>query len=574
LKNPYGKWLASAGALLAVVALAGCGGGSSSDTGGGGSSSASTSAGGGKGGTLTTLASDNFGTIDPAINYTFQGWQFLIITNDGLVGFKRAAGVEGTKIVADLATEVPTPTDGGKTYTFTLRKGIKYSDGTPLKASDFRFVMERQFKAGGPVATFYQGIVGGDACAAKPATCDLSKGVVADDAAGTVTFHLTAPDAEWLQKLSLPFAFAVPQSSPNEDVGNKALPGTGPYMTESYSPSGEVKLVRNPNFKEWSKEAQPDGLPDEIVQKFGASVSSQVTQVANNQADWLFSGQTIPADRLPELSSKYADRVHVNALTADWYFALNTQIPPFNNLKARQGVNYATDRNAIVKIAGGPQLAVPTCQILPPNFPAYEPYCPYTKNAGSGNLYNGPDFAKGQQLVDESGTKGMSVTVNTTTDENEKNLGLYFVSLLNKLGYKAKLQALAPGPQYPYVQNSKNKVQIGWSAWYQDYPAPSDFLNVLLGCDNYNPGSDASPNIAEFCDKAIQAKIDQALKVGVTDPDAANKIWTEVDHDMTDAAPWIDLYNPKQIDFLSDRVKGYTWSPQWYLLLDQMSVAG
>jgi len=572
LKNPYGKWLAGAGVLLAAVALAGCGGSSSSGSSSGGGASNS-SAAGGKGGTLTTLASDNFGTIDPAINYTFQGWQFLIITNDGLVGFKRAGGVEGTKIVPDLATSIPEPTDGGKTYTFTLRKGIKYSDGTPLKASDFRFVMERQFKTGGPVASFYQGIVGGDACAAKPDTCDLSKGVVTDDAAGTVTFHLTAPDAEWLQKLSLPFAFAVPQTAPNKDVGNSALPGTGPYKVDSYTPNGEIKLVRNPNFKEWSKEAQPDGLPDVIVQKFGASVSSQVTQVENNQADWLFSGQTIPADRLPELSSKYADRVHVNALTADWYFALNTRIPPFNNLKARQGVNFATDRNAIVKIAGGPQIAVPTCQILPPNFPAYEGYCPYTKNPGGGK-YNGPDFQKGQQLIDESGTKGQSVTINTTTDENEKNLGLYFVSLLNKLGYKAKLQALAPGPQYPYVQNSKNKVQMGWSAWYQDYPAPSDFLNVLLGCSNFHPGSDASPNIAAFCDKAIEAKIQQALKVGVTDPEAANKIWTDVDHSMTDAAPWVDLYNPKQIDFLSDRVKGYTWSPQWYLLLDQLSVAG
>ena len=89
---------------------------------------------------------------------------------------------------------------------------------------------------------------------------------------------------------------------------------------------------------------------------------------------------------------------------------------------------------------------------------------------------------------------------------------------------------------------------------------------MLLGCGSFHPHSDASPNIAGFCDKDIQAKMDQASAMGVTDPEGANKLWAEVDHDVTDQAPWVDLYNPKQIDFLSKRVQGYQWSPQWYLL--------
>ena len=113
-------------------------------------------------------------------------------------------------------------------------------------------------------------------------------------------------------------------------------------------------------------------------------------------------------------------------------------------------------------------------------------------------------------------------------------------------------------------------MQVAWSAWYQDYPAASDFLNVLLGCGSFHPHSDASPNIAGFCDKDIQAKMDQgARRLGVTDPEAANKIWAQVDHDVTDQAPWVDLFNPKQIDFLSKRVQGYQWSPQWLRLYDQ-----
>jgi peptide/nickel transport system substrate-binding protein len=144
--------------------------------------------------------------------------------------------------------------------------------------------------------------------------------------------------------------------------------------------------------------------------------------------------------------------------------------------------------------------------------------------------------------------------------------------LLNKLGYKASLQALSPSIQYPYVQNSKNKVQFAFSDWYQDYPAASDFLDILLGCDSYHPNSNSSPNIAEFCNKSIQAKMSQAETTGLSDPQAANQQWAQVDKDVTDQAPWVAMYNPKYIDFLSSKVKGYLFSPQWYFLLDQASV--
>src|SRR5207247_10033779 len=160
----------------------------------------SSSSSGNAGGTLTTVAkAAPSGSPDPQIDYTLQEWQLLIQTHGGLVGFKRAAGTQGTKIVPDLATTVPKPTDGGKTYAFTLRKGIKFSNGKTLKASDVKYTFERLFKIGqSPNAgTWYNVIVGGDAGVKTPATCDLSKGVIADDAAGTVTFHLTKGDPEF-----------------------------------------------------------------------------------------------------------------------------------------------------------------------------------------------------------------------------------------------------------------------------------------------------------------------------------------------------------------------------------------
>jgi peptide/nickel transport system substrate-binding protein len=551
------------GAAVAAVALiaAACGGSSQSSTAGQGTAH--------KGGTFTILANSAFGVADPAQNYTLEEWQLLIDTHDGLVGFAKVGGLAGTKIVPDLATSIPTPTNGGKTYVFHIRRGIKFSNGQTLKPSDFVTTFERQFTVPGPTS-FYSGIVGANKCSTKG--CNLSKGVVANDSAYTLTINLTAPDPELMDQLTLPFAYAVPASTSPKLTGNNVPPGTGPYMWKSYNPNTEAVLVRNPYFHVWSAVAQPPGYPNEIIEKYGLQVSDEVTQVQNGSANEVFDGDQIPSDQLSQLNSpKYAGQVHVNTLTADWYFALNTSRPPFNNLLARQAINYAANRSAYVKIAGGPSLAVPTCQILPPNFPSYTPDCPYT--AGTNHTkWTAPDVAKAKQLVQQSHTAGMKVVVDGTNDQVGKALVEQMVSDLNAIGYKATPQLLAASIQYPFVQNSSNagKWNVGWSAWYQDYPAPSDFLNVLLGCGNIHPNSDASPNIAEFCNKTIQAKINQAETTAATNPSGAAALWTQVDHMDTTQAPWVDLYNPKQIDFLSKNVHGYSWNPQWYILIDRL----
>ena len=555
--------LSVAAIALAVIA-AGCGGSSKSSK-----STTSTTAAGGKGGTMITVANAApSGSPDTQVNYTLQEWQLLIMTHDGLVAFKRAGGSEGTKIVPDLVESIPKPTNGGKTWVFKLRSGIKFSNGETLTGNDVKATFERLFKIGDSpnAGTWYNGIVGADACIKSPKTCNLSKGIVVNG--NTVTFHLTTGDPEFLDKLAVPFAFILPASTPAKDV-NIPPPGTGPYKWAEYSPSKQIKLVRNPFFKQWSAAAQPEGNPDVIIQKFGLTPDAEVTQVENGQADWMFD--QIPAGRLNEISTKFADQVHINPLTQVEYMALNTRIPPFNNLKARQAVNFATDRNALVKIYGGPKLATPTCQVLPPNFPGYEPYCPYTINPGSGK-WTGPDMQKAKQLMAQSGTKGMAVKVNTQNTDPQRSYGLYFVGLLNKLGYKATLQPLSGSIQYPYVQNSKNKVPMAWSDWYQDYPAASDFLVVLLGCGSFHPNSNASPNIAAFCNNSIQGKMNQAEKTGITNQSAANQQWAAIDKAVTDQAPWVAMMNTKYVNFIAKRVKGFIFSPQWYFMLDQASL--
>jgi peptide/nickel transport system substrate-binding protein len=550
-------------AALSVIALTAAGCGSSSPSSSSGSSTTPQS-----GGTFTILANSAFGVADPAQNYTLEEWQLLIDTHDGLTGFAKVGGVAGTKIVPDLATSIPTPTNGGKTYVFHIRRGIKFSNGQVLKPSDFVTTFERQFTVPGPTA-FYNDIVGASACSTSG--CDLSKGVVANDSAYTLTINLTAPDPEIMDQLALPFAYAVPADTSLHLTGNNVPPGTGPYMWKSYNPNTEAVLVRNPYFHVWSAVAQPNGYPNEIIEKYGLQVSDEVTEVENGEANEVFDGDQIPADDLSTLNSPtYAGQVHVNTLTADWYMALNTTRPPFNNLDARQAINYAANRTAYVKIAGGSSLAVPACQILPPNFPSYTPYCPYT--TGPQTVWSAPNLAKAKALVAASGTAGDTVVVDSTNDQVGTALAEQMVSDLDSIGYKASTQLLSGTNQYPYVQNSANAGtwNVAWSAWYQDYPAPADFLNVLLGCGSIHPNSDASPNIAEFCDPTIQNQINQAESEEATDPSGAAALWTKIDHEDTLQAPWVDLYNPKQIDFLSKNVHGYEWNPQWYILIDQL----
>ena len=548
-------------AVVAVIASA-CGSGSSGGSSEGGGSH--------RGGTMIMLSNTSWGTLDPAKNYTVLGFQSAQYVADGLVGFRRAAGVAGTQIVPDLATTVPAPTDGGKTYVFHLRKGIRYSNGAPVKASDFATVFKRQFTVPGPANSFYEGIVGGTVCAKSASACDLSKGVITDDAAGTVTFHLTAPDPEFMDKLALPFAVAVPASTPLHDQGNSPIPTTGPYMWTTYNPNKVAVMVRNPYFHEWSAAAQPNGNPSRIQFNFGLTVEDEVTQIENGQADWMADAP--PADRLNEIGTKYASQAHVNAQTAMYYMALNVNIPPFNNLKARQAINYAAQRGTYVKIFGGPSLAQPSCQVLPPNFPGYKPYCPYTQNPSSSGKWTAPDLAKARSLVQASGTKGAKVAVVGTTDTVGKAITLQFVQDLNQIGYNATPKLLSNAIQYPYIQDSRNHVQVGYSQWYQDYPAASDFINVLLGCPYFHPNSDASPNISGFCDHSVQAQINQALKVGETNTDAANAMWAKIDQRVTDLGPIVTLFNPKLVDFVSTRVSGYEYNPQAGFLWDLASV--
>ncbi len=503
-----------------------------------------------RGGVMRLLAHSAAGTIDPQVNYTAQFWQVFSMVYDGLLAFRKAPGPRGNDIVADLAEAVPIPTDGGLTWRFRLRPGIRFSTGATVRASDVAASFRRLFRISSPTAdSFYGAIEGAQACLRTPASCAL-EGVAADDAANTVTIRLTRPDPEFAMKLALPHASVLPADTPDVDTGTVPLPGTGPYRITHYDPGDSLRLVRNPYFREWSVDAQPDGYPDAIDYDFGLEDEAEITTIQNGQADWTFDAP--PADRLGELGARYAAQVHLNPAFAMWFLPLNTRLPPFDDVRVRQAFNLAVDRNAVVKLFGGGRLAAEACQVLPPRLPGYRRYCPYPL-----------DLPRARQLVAESGKAGQTVTLVIDDSPVARAIGTYLLDVLHDLGFVGRLRSLSSNVQFTYIQNTSNRVQASLTTWYADYPSAANFLGGIFGCSAFRPASDASPNISGFCDPALDARLRAALAHGDQAELAA------IDRAMTDQAPAVVLFNPLYIDMVSARVGNVGYHEQFRWLIDQ-----
>src|SRR5205814_393093 len=262
----------------------------------------------------------------------------------------------------------------------------------------------------GRTVDYYDGVIGAKICAGRPKQCDLSNGIVADDRAWTVTFHLRAPDPDFLDKLGLPFASAVPVATSAKELGRRPPPATGPYMVAAYRRGRLLKLVRNPHFRVWSQGAQPDGYANAIVWKLGHAPAAQARAVERGTGDVAFDSEGFSPGLVSELQTRYASQLRGNTLARTTYMFLNTRLPPFNDVRVRRALNYAVDRESVVRAVGGQDFAQPTCQFLPPGFAGYRPYCPFTIRPAARVDWSGPDLAKARRLVEQSGTRGTAVT--------------------------------------------------------------------------------------------------------------------------------------------------------------------
>jgi peptide/nickel transport system substrate-binding protein len=520
-----------------------------------------------RGGVLRVASTFGLDFIDPALAYTPESWVTVSMTNDGLVAFRKVGGIQGVQLVPDLATALPVATDAGKTYTFRVRSGIHYSTGQLVQPEDFRHELERVFEvkplSGG--AQYFRGIVGAARC--RPGRhCDLSQGIVTDRAARTVAFHLTAPDADFLTKLALTWAVAVPTSTPGRNVGNHPVPATGPYMV-AYVKKNSVKLVRNPRFREWSADAQPDGYPDAIVWTENhnpAKVKNVVSGVTRGEQDVAyFLVPPLSKRELAPLATRYPGQLRITTTAATNYFFLNTRVPPFDDLRARLAVNYALDRQALAT-ALGPAFA-PTCQILPPNYPSYRRACPYIPGGVAG-------LDKARGLVKASGTTGQSVVVWTVGPQVVQ--GRFMAAVLRSIGYRTRLH-VAPDPfkYFQTVLDSRTRAQIGYYGWASDFPSESGFIQPLFSCAAFVPGNpDATTDPSGFCSRSIDRQIAHAVSVQAQDPPAAHALWRQIEREILAQAPMVPTYNHKNVDLLAKRVGNYQFHPQWGPLIDQMWV--
>jgi peptide/nickel transport system substrate-binding protein len=230
----------------------------------------------------------------------------------------------------------------------------------------------------------------------------------------------------------------------------------------------------------------------------------------------------------------------------------------------------------MIQLGGGPLAAQPTCQILPPTLPGYQPYCPYTINPGPSGAWQAPDLARAEQLVRQSGTLGDKVTV--VTDPMQATMpgpaaGSYLVSVLLQIGYRASLRAIAsPQTYWNTIGNSRNQIQVGEFRWSEDYPAPWDFFGPLFSCHSFLPGNPANLNDSQYCSPRVDAQFRHALAAQAGSPDAARLLWADIDREIVNQAPWVPLYNPRALVVLSARVGNYQFHPLWKLLIDQLWV--
>jgi YVTN family beta-propeller protein len=518
-----------------------------------------------RGGTLR-VEYTAIGELDPADpdNVHPAIWRAL---GDGLVALTQAAGA--AQLVPDLATAVPEPTDGGRTYAFRLRPGIRYSTGAPVRASDLRHGLERLYSLNSQEALNFAALRGAAECTRRPAACDLSHGVVTDDAAGTIIIRLTHPDPDLLFKLTQPPAWPVPPGTPRTHLAARPIPSTGPYQVAQFVPGRQLLLTRNKQFREWSWAAQPDGYPDRIDIAMDNAPGARVQAVLAGDADLALE---IGSANLAPLRIRFASQLRLDTQPDTSFLSFNVHQPPFSNVLARRAVNLAIDRAAVASRLGGSGVSAPTCQVLPPNFPGYQPYCPWTRTP-QGSRWQGPDISRARALVRASGTAGATVVfVSPSNDSVAAAATGVLVSALREIGYRPRVVS-GDAQFYQLLGDPHGKWNISDGDWVAGYPSPSQFLDYFLSCANYHPDDPArTTNGGGFCDAAFDHLVQQAETLQLTDPAAAQSIWTRADHLAVDQAAWVPLANTGYAQLLSGRTGHFSLDANGLPQIDQLWV--
>jgi peptide/nickel transport system substrate-binding protein len=476
--------------------------------------------------------------LDPGLSDTTEGWGVMWNVYLPLLGYQHVSGPGGAKLVPYLATSLPHISEDDRTYRLTLRKGLRYSNGSSVKASDFEKTVERDFLLDSVGAGFFRNIVGAREFARRQK--GRIHGIVVNDATRTIVIHLVEPQADFANVLASEFAAPVPANAPPADTSLHPLPSTGPYEIKSYQPKSKIVEQRNPYFQAWRFHGNvPVGNPDRVTWDIVPTATVALRRVISGQDDWMGYYQ-IPRDRLPAIAQKYRSRLQTFTPPNLMYFFMNTRVAPFNNARVRQAVNYAISRRWLRRLAGG--LAQTTENILPPAYPAFSAHDLYPHN-----------LRKATRLVHrylrESGYK-RKVFVWNHDVAADLPFTEYLVSVLNRIGFHAGEKAVTASSYWTTIGKQRTRAQIGFADWVQDFPHPLDWFGLLDGrAITPTHNSNYANFDAAWANREIEALARQPYLTHAVD-----ERWASLDRRVMRLAPWAPFLNQEETDFFSPRV--------------------
>jgi peptide/nickel transport system substrate-binding protein len=504
--------MCAAVACLAIV-VAACGG---NNNGGGGGNTGGSSGGGKEGGTITIVSGTAPQSADNEGDFTTQGNELYSVVNTPLLVFKRAAGDAGSQIQPGLAASLPEVSKDGKTYTFQLRQGLHYSDGRPIKASDFKFAIKRACKINWSAKSFLTSFIAGAADYDAGKAKDIS-GITTNDSSGTITVKLSQPFGAIVDVLALAGTAPLPKDTPMKPQNSQGTIGDGPYKWSQITPGQSYQLVKNPKY---DIPGQPRGHADTINYKVNSNVLANAQQVLQNQADVFDPGDTLPSSILSQVQSQASDRYTAETTNSTFYFFMAVNQKPFNNLKARQAVLTALDMRALARLNSG--FFQPDCHLIPPGIVGHSDpsNCPYHQPNAPG------DINKAKQLLQQSGMQGAKVTVWGEHRSPRKEFVDYLTDTLNKIGFNATEKIINDQTYFQVVGNEKTKPQIGFADWFQDFPNPWDFMQLFTTAA-IQPQN--SSNYGYVSDKHVDSMVKKLSQTPANQVNSVASQWAALD---------------------------------------------